>query len=65
MIWVLIVLYLVAGFIASALAYKYGIINEDIVDVSLWVFFWCIIIPLRPVWKLLVWLWWKIAGEYY
>ena len=65
MIWVLIVLYLVAGFIASALAYKYGIINEDTVDVSLWIFFCVIIIPLRPVWKFLIWLWWKIASEYY
>ena len=65
MIWLLVtLLYLVAGFFVSALAYKQGIINEDIIDVSLWILFWCIIIPLSPVWKFLVWLWWKIADDY-
>lgn len=63
MIWMLIVLYLVIGFIASALAYRVGEIDDDFVEISTWVLFWIVILLAQLIAVPIMWLWYKIAGE--
>ena len=65
MIWVLIVLYLVVGFVVSALAYRVGEIDDDFVEISTWVLFWIVILLAQLIAMPIMWLWYKIAGEYY
>ena len=65
MIWLLIVLYLIIGFVASALAYRVGEIDDDFVEISTWVLFWIVILLAQLIAVPIMWLWYKIAGEYY
>jgi len=49
MIWLLIVLYLIIGFVASALAYSVGEIDDDFDEISTRVLFWIVILKAQLI----------------
>ena len=65
MIWLCVALYLVIGFISSAMAYRMGEIDDDFVEISTWVLFWIVIVLAKLIAIPIMWLWYKIAGKYW
>jgi len=63
MIWLLIVLYLIIGFVASALAYSVGEIDDDFDEISTRVLFWIVILKAQLIAIPIIWLWYKLAGK--
>lgn len=56
MIWLLIVLYLIIGFVASALAYSVGEIDDDFDEISTRVLFWIVILKAQLIAIPIIWL---------
>lgn len=65
MIWLCVALYLVIGFVASAVAYRIGEIDDDFVEISTWVLFWIVIVLAKLLAIPIMWLWYNIAGKYW
>jgi len=63
MIWLLIVLYLIIGFVASALAYSVGEIDDDFDEISTRVLFWIVILKAQLIAIPIIWLWYKLADK--
>ena len=63
MIWLCVALYLVIGFISSAVAYRMGEIDDDFETIMLWMICWIVIVLPKLIAIPIMWLWYKIAGE--
>lgn len=59
MIWLLIVLYLIIGFVASALAYRVGEIDDDFETIMLWMLCWIVVLLPKLIAIPIMWLWYK------